>query len=184
MSDLTLEELESLQLSIEQACPWTPKFLHQLDQLIAAARAHLEGQECLCENVTRIIHQDCPQHGWATQPPQQREDDNGTNHTLPISTETNIPLMPLHELAQRDLGSILDAKDAEIEYWRSLYRNACKDRHEAQAEIERLREMNGSQGRIIGRLREALDCVLKYHCPNIQSVAVDRARAALKVGKP
>jgi hypothetical protein len=80
-------------------------------------------------------------------------------------------VMPLHALAQRDLGSILDAKDAEIERLKKAFPFQAwrKQKAEAQAEIE--------------RLREALDCVLKYHCPNIQSVAVDRARAALG-GKP
>jgi hypothetical protein len=68
---------------------------------------------------------------------------------------------PIHLLISA--AAALEAKDAEIEHWRSLYRNACKDRSEAQAEIE--------------RLREALETILKHHWCEIEIAEI--ARAAL-----
>jgi ssDNA-binding Zn-finger/Zn-ribbon topoisomerase 1 len=107
-----------------------------------------------------------------------------------------------------EAAAALEAKDAEIkrlcDQWPSGDERAAQAQveieqriemisqlavryNEAQAEIGRLKkgwnfaECDSKEAQAeIERLREALDCVLKYHCPNIQSVAVDRARAALK----
>jgi FtsZ-binding cell division protein ZapB len=94
----------------------------------------------------------------------------------------------------REAAAALEAKDAEIERLQKGWNFAECDSKDAQAEIERLssppleqevKHLDGQIKTLLAeneRLREALDCVLKYHCPNIQSVAVDRARAALKGG--
>jgi DNA repair exonuclease SbcCD ATPase subunit len=80
VSDLTLEELEKFEAQLrgkpESEITLTSNAFAY--RVIAAARAHLEARKCLCERTLCGLdfHQDCPVHGWALQPPQQREDDD------------------------------------------------------------------------------------------------------------
>jgi hypothetical protein len=74
MSDLTLEELNEY---IFGCCRERENEL--LPKIIAAARAHLERLECVCEPF--LPHgQACPVHN--PKPPQQREDDGRRNDSV------------------------------------------------------------------------------------------------------
>jgi hypothetical protein len=183
--ELTLEELGSIERDILDYVRNAPHFQEcapRIKACFAAARAHLTGPTGYHDSVSALLHRTGGADGdggpspapSSTVEPLDPDIQQYVDHLRKPSPDAGLVerLREHHAMWSkettifREAAAALEAKDAEIERLQKGWNFAECDSKEAQAEIE--------------RLREALDCVLKYHCPNIQSVAVDRALG----GKP
>jgi hypothetical protein len=143
MSDLTLEELNRIEA---RARAWGGAFHLSDDEekrIIAAARAHLEGQEWKGLNKDWI----------PSQPPQQREDDGtGVFHTDPLPSDAALfPIAPAPSPTVEPMERILAEQQREADI-----RNASPDAGLVE-ELEALEADGPPFNTIYGRAAAALE---------------------------
>jgi hypothetical protein len=132
----------------------------EVDFVLAAARAHLEGQECVCAPFWPH-GQACPVHN--PQPPQQREDDDGRSGldaiqnverdnraANDIGDMRSVPVVPAS--SSTDAGLV-----ERLELWSKL--GPGEQREVVQAVRSALKEKDALVERLRGYMREYEDAI-------------------------